>query len=274
MHYETLYNGEQIPVLGLGTWAIGGRFSPDRSSDAEFVASIRTAIQLGYAHIDTAEMYAGGHTEQLVGRAVKDFKRDDVFVATKVSPSNLRYADVQRALAGSLKRLDLDYVDLYMIHWPNNRIPLEETFKALNEAVTSGQVRYLGVSNFNLDELQRAQTLSDTPIITNQVPYSLTERRYVRNGVLAYCQQEGILLTAYSPIKGNVLKNSTLCRIAEQHNATPAQVALNWLIRQKNAITIPKSTNEQHLRGNLGALDLQLSKEEIEQLDSLPAGFW
>lgn len=273
MHYETLYNGEQIPVLGLGTWAIGGRFSPDRSRDAEFVASIRTAIELGYAHIDTAEMYAGGHTEQLVGRAVKDFKRDDVFVATKVSPSNLRYADVPRALAGSLKRLDLDYVDLYLIHWPNNRIPLGETFKALNEAVTRGQVRYLGVSNFNLDELQRAQTLSDTPIITNQVPYSLAERRYVRNGVLAYCQQEGILLTAYSPIKGSVLKNPTLRRIAEQHKATTAQVALNWLIRQKNVITIPKSTNEQHLRDNLGALDLQFSRDEIETLDSQLRGF-
>jgi diketogulonate reductase-like aldo/keto reductase len=272
MQFEKLHNGEKIPVLGLGTWAVGGRFSPDRSRDAEVVASIRTAIELGYTHIDTAEMYAGGHTEQLVGRAVKDFKRDDVFVATKVSPSNLRCTDVQAALAGSLERLDMDYVDLYLIHWPSKRIPLEETFKALNEAVARGQVRHLGVSNFDLDELQQAQALADTPIITNQVPFSLSKREYVKNGVLAYCQGNDILLTAYSPIKGDVLKNPTLRRIAEEHEATPAQVALNWLIRQKNVITIPKSTNEQHLRDNLGALDIRLSQDELEQLDAKSGG--
>jgi diketogulonate reductase-like aldo/keto reductase len=273
MQFEKLYNGKKIPVLGLGTWAVGRRFSPDRSRDAEFVASIKTAIELGYTHIDTAEMYAGGHTEQLVGRAVKDFRREDLFITTKVSSRNLSYQGVLRALDGSLERLQLDYADLYLIHWPNRSIPLEETFKALNEAVAGGQARHLGVSNFNLDELQRAQTLLDIPIITNQVPYSLTERRYVRNGVLAYCQQEGILLTAYSPIKGSVLKNPALRRIAEQHEATPAQVALHWLIRQENVITIPKSTDENHLRENLEALDLQLSREELEELDSQSGDF-
>ena len=192
MQYETLYNGEKIPLLGLGTWAVGGRFSPDRSGDETFVASIRAAIELGYTHIDTAEMYAGGHTEELVGRAVKGFKREDVFITTKVSAQNLGYEDVQQALASSLKRLDMDYVDLYLIHWPSKHIPLEETFKALNEAVARGQVRHLGVSNFELDELQQAQALSDTPIITNQVPYNLSKREYVKNGVLAYCQEADI----------------------------------------------------------------------------------
>ena len=272
MQYERLYNGEQIPVLGLGTWAVGGRFSPDRSRDDEVIASIRTAIELGYTHIDTAEMYAGGHTEQLVGRAVKGFKREEVFVATKVSPHNLRYADVLSALAGSLERLDMEYVDLYLIHWSSKHTPLEETFRALNEAVARGQVRHLGVSNFDLDELQQAQALSDTPILTNQVPYSLSKREYVKKGVLAYCQNNDILLTAYSPIKGNVLKNPTLRRIAEEHEATPAQVALNWLVHQKNVITIPKSTNEQHLRDNLGALDIKLSQDEVEQLDAKSGG--
>jgi diketogulonate reductase-like aldo/keto reductase len=272
MQYATLYNGEQVPILGLGTWAVGGRFSPDSSRDAEFIASIQTAIELGYTHIDTAEMYAGGHTEQLVGRAVKGFKRQDVFVATKVSPNNLRYEGVLRALTGSLKRLDMDYVDLYLIHWPSKRIPLEETFKALNEAVARGQVRHLGVSNFDLDELQQAQALSDTPIITNQVPYSLSKRQYVKNGVLAYCQEADILLTAYSPLKGGVAKSAIVRQIAEQHASTPSQVALHWLIRQKNVITIPKSTNEGHLQENLGALDLHLSEHEIEQLDAKPGG--
>jgi len=272
MQFETLYNGDKIPLLGLGTWAVGGRFSPDRSGDDAFVASIKTAIELGYTHIDTAEMYAGGHTEQLVGRAVKGFKREDVFVATKVSAQNLGYGDVPRALAGSLKRLDMDYVDLYLIHWPSKLIPLEETFKALNELVDRGQVRHLGVSNFDLDELQQAQALSDTPIITNQVPYSLSKRQYVKNGVLAYCQDNDILLTAYTPLKGGVLKNAAVRGIAEQHGAAPAQVALNWLIRQQNVITIPKSANETHLQENLGALDLKLTQGEIDQLDSKSGG--
>ena len=272
MQFEMLYNGDKIPLLGLGTWAVGGRFSPDRSGDDAFVASIKTAIELGYTHIDTAEMYAGGHTEQLVGRAVKGFKREDVFVATKVSAQNLGYGDVPRSLAGSLKRLDMDYVDLYLIHWPSKRIPLEETFNALNELVDRGQVRHLGVSNFDLDELQQAQALSVTPIITNQVPYSLSKRQYVKNGVLAYCQANDILLTAYTPLKGGVLKNAAVRGIAEQHGAAPAQVALNWLIRQQNVITIPKSANETHLQENLGALDLKLTQDEIEQLDSKSGG--
>jgi len=272
MKYVSLYNGDKIPLLGLGTWAVGGRFSPDRSGDDAFVASIKTAIELGYTHIDTAEMYAGGHTEQLVGRAVKGFKREDVFVATKVSAQNLGYGDVPRALAGSLKRLDMDYVDLYLIHWPSKRIPLEETFKALNELVDRGQVRHLGVSNFDLDELQQAQALSDTPIITNQVPYSLSKRQYVKNGVLAYCQDNDILLTAYTPLKGDVLKNPTVRQVAEQHGAAPAQVALHWLIHQQNVITIPKSTDEGHLRENLGALDLHFSQHEMEQLDAKSGG--
>ena len=272
MQFEMLYNGDKIPLLGLGTWAVGGRSSPDRSGDDAFVASIKTAIELGYTHIDTAEMYAGGHTEQLVGRAVKGFKREDVFVATKVSAQNLGYGDVPRALAGSLKRLDMDYVDLYLIHWPSKRIPLEETFNALNELVDRGQVRHLGVSNFDLDELQQAQALSVTPIITNQVPYSLSKRQYVKNGVLAYCQANDILLTAYTPLKGGVLKNAAVRGIAEQHGAAPAQVALNWLIRQQNVITIPKSANETHLQENLGALDLKLTQDEIDQLDSKSGG--
>ena len=272
MQYETLYNGDKVPLLGLGTWEVGGRFSPDHSRDEAFVASIKTAIELSYTHIDTAEIYAGGHSEELVGRAIKDFRREDVFITTKVNPRNLGYGDVLRALHGSLKRLDIETVDLYLIHWPSKRIPREESFKALNELVDRGQVRHLGVSNFDLDELQQAQALSDTPIITNQVPYSLSKQQYVKNGVLDYCQGNDILLTAYSPLKGGVLKNATVHRIAEEHSAAPAQVVLNWLIRQQNVITIPKSADEKHLRENLGALDLQLSQDDVEKLDAISGG--
>jgi diketogulonate reductase-like aldo/keto reductase len=270
MRYEKLPGGEQIPVIGLGTWGMGGSMSPDYSQDDNVIRAIRTAIELGYVHIDTAEMYAGGHTEELIGRAIKDFKRKELFITTKVKPANLHYQDVLDALEGSLKRLDTDYVDLYLIHWPNSRIPLEETFRALNELVKRGQTRHLGVSNFNLKQLQNAQDLCETPIVTNQVPYSLYERRYAGNGMLKYYQENGILLTAYTPIeKGRVARDDQVQSIAEKYKVTPIQVALNWLIRQPQVIAIPKSTNREHLQENLGSLEVELDPFDVEQLDQL-----
>ena len=270
MKFEEMPGGGRIPVLGLGTYGMGGGMSPSYSQDEKLVNAIRTAIVLGYTHIDTAEMYASGHTEELVGRAIKDFNRADLLIATKVKPANLRYPDVLAALQGSLKRLDTEYVDLYLIHWPNSSIPLEETFRALNELVARGQARRLGVSNFSLNELKRARELSETPLVTNQVPYSIYERRYVRNGVLEYCQQNGIILTAYTPIeKGRVARDAEIRAIAEKHSATPVQVALSWLIHQPQVIAIPMSTNPKHLKENLGALDVELSEEDFERLNRL-----
>lgn len=270
MKFEDMPGGSRIPVLGLGTYGMGGGMSPSYSQDEKIVNAIHTAIELGYTHIDTAEMYGSGHTEELVGRAIKDFNRADLFIATKVKPANLRYQDVLDALQGSLKRLETDYVDLYLIHWPNSSIPLEESFRALNELVAGGRVRRLGVSNFNLSELKRARELSETPLVTNQVPYSVSESRYVRNGVLEYCQQNGIILTAYTPIeKGRVARDAEIRSIAEKHGATPVQVALSWLIHQPQVVAIPMSINPKHLEENLGALDVELSAEDFQRLNHL-----
>jgi diketogulonate reductase-like aldo/keto reductase len=262
----TLHNGDRFPILGLGTWRVGGGMSPDRSRDAETIQTLRSAIELGYTHLDTAEMYGGGHTEELIAKAIKDFPRQNLFLTTKVSPSNLRYQDVLNALDASLRRLGTDYVDLYLIHWPNERIPLEETFRALNLLVQQGRVRHLGVSNFDLAQMRRAQALAQTPLATNQVPYSLSSRRYAQNGVLDHCQASGISLTAYSPIKGGVLRRQDVQRIAARHKATTAQVALQWLLRQPGVITIPMSLNIQHLQENLAALDLELTAEDLKSL--------
>jgi len=267
MKYATLYNGEAIPVLGLGTWDIGGGMSADRSRDAQAKQALRDAIEIGYTHFDTAEAYGGGHTEELVGEVLAGYNRKSFFITTKVSPSHLRYRDVLRALEGSLKRLKMDYVDLYLIHWPNRQIPLEETFQALNQLVERGSVRYVGVSNFSLELLRQSQALSATPVLTNQVPYSVRDREYVQNGVLGYCQANGILLTAYSPLKRGVLSDPTVRRVAARHGATPAQVALSWLVRQTNVITIPKSSNRNRLAENYAALDLELTAEDMDSLD-------
>ncbi|HJW91052.1 MAG TPA: aldo/keto reductase [Anaerolineales bacterium] len=269
MKSDALFDGRAIPALGLGTWEIGGRTSPDYSRDRGDLEALRAALELGYRHIDTAEVYGGGHAEELIGRAIKAFRREELFITTKVSPEHLHAQEVLRTLEGSLRRLQTDCVDLYLIHWPNARIPLEETFRGLNELVRRGVVRYLGVSNFNLAQLKKAQAFSETPIVTNQVPYSLRDRGYARNGVLEYCQREGIILTAYSPLKGGVLKQPAVRQVAEKLKATPAQVALAWLIGQARVITIPKSDKHKHLEENLGALEIELSAEDVERLDRI-----
>jgi diketogulonate reductase-like aldo/keto reductase len=266
MKYATLPDGEQIPVIGLGTWSFGGGMSSNRSHDRETVATLRYALELGYSHLDTAEIYGGGHTEELIGQALQGLDRGQLFITTKVSPSHLRYQDILTSLENSLKRLQTGYMDLYLIHWPSGRIPLEESFRALNEAVQRGLVRFLGVSNFSLRELQEAEKLSETPLATNQVPFSLANRRYAENGVLAYCQERGILLTAYSPLKGGVLRNRALQAVARRHRLAPAQVALHWLVRQPGVITIPQSASRLHLRENLEAADLDLPPEDMREL--------
>ncbi len=270
IRFETLKNGEKIPLIGLGTWNMGGGNRPDYSRDRETVQAIQTAIRLGCTHIDTAEIYADGHSEELVGRAIRDFERSDVFITTKVSARHLRHASVITALSQSLKRLGVDYVDQYLIHWPSSSIPLKDTFRALNELVERGLVRHVGVSNFDLGLLKQAQALSNTPIATNQVPYSLFHRQYARNGVLDYCRQNGILFVAYTPIEVDKLfGNRVVGEIARRQDATPAQVALSWLIRQPKVITIPKSVSDAHLHENVGAYDLDLTAEEVARLDRL-----
>ena len=270
MKYKNIADNGKIPVIGLGTWEVGGHRSPDYSQDDEIVNAFQAALELGYTHIDTAEMYGGGHTEELVGQAIRDMKRQDLFITSKVWPDHLHYQDVLEAAAGSLKRLGTDYLDLYLIHWPNDSVPLEETFRALNELVERGLVRHLGVSNFNLRQLKQARQLSQTKLICNQVPFSLFNRKYANNGVLEYCQENGLLVTAYTPIeKGRVADNAKLKQIAAQYDATPVQVALSWLVQQPQVITIPMSTNKQHLAENLQAADLELSEEDIHSLDQM-----
>ena len=272
MKYETLH-GLSIPKIGFGTWRIGGDSYADPKLDPASLTALRTALEAGYTHFDTAESYASGHSEELVGRAVReaDTKRENLFITTKVSPEHLKYEQVLRSCENSLRRLNMDYIDLYLIHWPPRLgMELNDAFRALNQLVRDGKVKYLGVSNFKLKLLKQAQSLSETSILTNQVPYRLPDRTYVENGILEYCQQNDILLTAYSPVKfRNLPVNKTVRAIAEAHAATPFQIALAWLVAQPRVITIPMSLNPQHIRENFEAAEIELSKEEFETLSGL-----
>jgi diketogulonate reductase-like aldo/keto reductase len=271
MKYETL-NSTSIPKIGFGTWKIGGSSYADPSQDARSLAGLRSAIELGYTHFDTAEVYANGHTEELLGQAIREsgISRESLFITSKVDPSNLRYKAVLEACENSLRRLGTDYLDLYLIHWPSRGIPLEDSFRGLNQIVREWKVRRVGVSNFDVRLLEQARAECETPLFTDQVPYSLAVRSYIRNGVLEYCQQNDILLTAYSPIeKGRLRGSTTLRSIADARGATSYQVALAWLISQPRVITIPMSLNAKHQAENLAAAEIELTENEIEQLDKL-----
>jgi len=267
--------GEKIAAIGIGTWRMGGSTSPDYALDLAAVEAIRYAVELGMNHIDTAEMYGAGHAEELVGRAIKVFPREDVFIATKVWYTNLHYDDVLSACDRSLKRLGVKYVDLYMIHWPNERIPLSETMKAMERLYKDGKTRYIGVSNFPVRLLEEAQShLSLTEIAANQVEYGLHDRS-IEKDLLPYCERNGITVTAYSPLgQGRIileLKSRTgraevIHEIARAYSRTPTQVALNWVIWRDNVITIPKASSKEHLEENAGAAGWRLTPTDYQRL--------
>jgi diketogulonate reductase-like aldo/keto reductase len=261
-----------LPKIGFGTWKIGGDWSANYSLDSRSHAALHSALQLGYHHFDTAEGYAAGHAEELLGKAIRDLgiRRESLFITTKVSPEHLNYEAVLRSCAGSLDRLNLDYLDLYLIHWPKMGMDLAGSFNALNKLVKEGRVRHLGVSNFNIKLLKQSRQLSETPLLTNQVSYNLYDRAYAKNNVLDYCKANGILLTAYSPVgQGHLPLNKTLKSVAEKHSATPHQIALAWLVAQPCVITIPMSYDPVHQKENIEAAEIELTADEMEQLDHL-----
>lgn len=265
MKYEAV-DGLQIPKIGFGTWGIGGTSSPDPAKDEISLAALRSALALGYRHFDTAEMYAAGHAEELLGLAIREagIARAELFLTSKVLPEHLHESDVLRACEQSLHRLGTDYLDLYLVHWPNPQVRLSETFRALNALVRDGRVRRIGVSNFDLPQLQQAHGLRSAPILTDQVPFSLRDRSYTTNGVLEYCQKNDILLTAYSPFEdGGLHVTDGLTQVAQMHSATPYQIALAWLISQPRVVTIPMSLDPQHQRENLASLDIELAQPEM-----------
>ncbi|PIR03785.1 MAG: aldo/keto reductase [Candidatus Magasanikbacteria bacterium CG11_big_fil_rev_8_21_14_0_20_39_34] len=277
MQYKRLVTEGQIPVLGLGTWLIGGGQEPDYTDDKNAISTIKNAIHLGYTHIDTAEMYGGGHTEELVGKAIQDFSRKEIFVTTKVRNTKLRYNDVLQSVKESLHRLQTNYIDLLLIHAPSNTIPISETLRAFDSLVEAKLVKYIGVSNFQVDQLIEAQQHTKNKIVANQIEYSLLTRntgRYAENKdmetkTIPYCQQNNIIIIAERPIeRGLLLKSHPLLdKLEVKYNKTKAQIAINWLISKQNVVTIPKSTNEKRLMENLGALGWKMDKEDTKLLD-------
>ncbi|PIR97916.1 MAG: aldo/keto reductase [Candidatus Colwellbacteria bacterium CG10_big_fil_rev_8_21_14_0_10_42_22] len=276
MNIWKLDNGFELPKVGLGTWLMGGNMEANSSDDEVCLRAIQSALDLGYRHIDTAELYGNGHAEELVGQAITNTKRENLIIATKVAKTNLQYEDVLKAAKGSLKRLKLDYVDIYYIHAPNPNIPVEGTMKAMNKLIKEGLIKNIAVSNFTIDMIREAQSFADTKIVANQVEYSLSTQlednygysKNVCSEMVPYCQENGIMLVAYRPVnRGELLEpNKILDKVAQKYGKTRAQIAINWLVSQKNVVTIPMSQNETHLKENLEAGDWEMDPEDIEAL--------
>jgi diketogulonate reductase-like aldo/keto reductase len=253
--------GTDLPLatIGLGTWNYTGGIEP-----------LRTGIALGACFVDTAESYG---TEEVVGRAIQG-SRKSVFLATKVSPQHFRHADVIRSADASLRQLNTDYIDLYQLHRPNYRIPIDETLRAMEELVDSGKVRFIGVSNFNIRDLKSAQkAMTKHKIVSNQVLYNLIDRN-IERGLLEYCQQQKITVIAYSPLATGLSSimardpEGIIEKVAKNRSKSAAQVALNWCISKPGVVAIPKANSTEHVKENCAASAFQLSPAEIQLLET------
>ncbi|HEU4390263.1 MAG TPA: aldo/keto reductase [Blastocatellia bacterium] len=257
-----LPSGPSVPVLGQGTWGMGDKRAT-RSAEA---AALRAGIDLGMTLIDTAEMYGEGGAEKAIAEAIEG-RRNEVFIVSKVYPHNASKIGTVRACERSLQRLETDYLDLYLLHWRGS-VPLAETLEAFDNLRTAGKIRDYGVSNFDQSDMEEAMSLpGGAEVATNQVLYSL-KHRGIEWDLLPWCRARNIPIMAYSPIEqGALLNNRQIKLVSSRLGATPAQVALAWVLRMDGVIAIPKSGNIAHLRENIGALGVNLTDEDLADLD-------
>lgn len=256
MEYESV-QGVSVPKLGIGTWNMKGRQAQE---------AIRSALELGYRHIDTAEMY---RNEREIGAALAESSvaREELYLVSKVWTNHLKADQVVAACSNSLDRLGTDYLDLYLIHWPSDSVPIEETMAGMRQLLESGQARQVGVSNFSVDQMDRASQALGSKIFCNQVKLHLEHRQ---QAVVDYCQRNDVLVTAYTPLnKGRIGNQGLLAEIGDNHGKSGLQVALRWLIQQDKIVAIPKASSRDHQASNIDIFDFELNDDEMERLDRL-----
>jgi len=262
MRTTILPSGETVPVLGQGTWGMGERPAARRGE----IDALQAGLDLGMSLIDTAEMYGDGAAEEVVGKALSG-RRDSSFLVTKVYPHNASRAGTIAACERSLRRLGTDRIDLYLLHW-RGQVPLGETVGAFEELMRAGKIRHWGVSNFDVSDMEELlEAPGGAAVATDQVLYNLT-RRGIEYDLLPWCTERTIPVMAYSPLEqARVLEDAALARIAAEHAATPAQIALAWVLRQERVIAIPKASSAAHVGQNHAALEIRLTPDDIAVLD-------
>jgi diketogulonate reductase-like aldo/keto reductase len=265
MEYKNLgKTNEKIPVFGLGTWKLNDVVGKETAIEA-----LKFGFENGVRFVDTAEVYG---TEPEVGKAIKGY--DGMFVATKVAPPHFHYDDVIKSCDASLKKLGIKTIDLYQLHWPNNSIPIEETMRAMEKLVKDGKIRYIGVSNFSVEEMKAAQeALKVNELVTNQFEYSILVRG-IEKDILGYCEKEKITVMAYSPLTHGALYKKEyskltdfLAGIGKAYSKTATQVALNWLICKEPVMVIPKASRKEHVMELIGSADWKLKPKDIGSIN-------
>lgn len=271
---ELAKTGEQISILGQGLWGVSrlkGYFYRKKYYD-KIKSALRKGIELGMTHIDTAEFYGWGKAEEVLGELIKEYQRDDLFITSKLFPIHLGKKSMIKAANRSLKRLGIDYLDLYLIHWPSRFISIIKEMNVLETLVNKGKTRYIGVSNFSVKQFITAQeSLRKEELVNNQLHINITNQKYIHNS-LSYYQKNGITVTAYSPLahkgytklEGELKK--TLEGLAKKYHSTIQQIAIAWLINHKNIISIPKSFSKVHVEDNAKAEEILLSPGDIKLL--------
>src|SRR5256712_3577217 len=256
----------------MGTWGMGGGMHADSSRDSQAVDALRLGLNLGMILVDTAERYGAGHSEEVVSKALERWQKP-VFVASKVSPSHFAYDDLLHSARKSVDRLRVKQMDLYQLHWPNPRVPIVETMKAMEKLVRGGSVRHIGVSNFSVLQMKEAQAaLSREEIVSNQVEYSLVDRA-VEETILPYCQREKLTLIAYSPLgQGRIARGrggpfKIIEEIAARLGKSRSQLSLNWLLQHESLVVIPKAGDKKHVVENAGVSGWKLSPNDFQEID-------
>jgi diketogulonate reductase-like aldo/keto reductase len=250
----TLESGDEMPMIGAGTWDIGGE---------TVKTSVRAALEAGYTHIDTAEGY---RNEAEIGEVLAERDRGELFLTSKVLPSNLNYENVLEACERSLEKLGTDYLDLYLIHWPNPAISLRETLDAMGTLYEERKVRNVGVSNFDVYQLRVAQRISDVPIAVDQVEL---HPWFPQEELREYATDNDVVLTAAAPLtRTRIFGDETIQAVAEEYDRSPAQITLRWAC-QKGVVTVPKSSSPEHIRQNIQLFDWELDDDAIARIDDI-----
>lgn len=267
---KRLKSGFAMPVLGIGTYSFGGEDNLDHSKDNEWIQTIKNALELGYTHIDTAEVYGNGHCEELVAKAIEEYDRKKLFITTKVYHNHFRYEDVLKSAKESISRLKLNYLDLFLMHSYNPEMPLKETMEAMNKLVELSLVKYIGVCNFNSRQLEDAQNWSKAKIVVNQMKYNLWANTRPDVDTFSYCQKNNIIVVAYKLFGRGKIKSESLALltdIGKKYNITETQLMIAWVLSKKNFVGIFNSMDLNHLKENRDAIKLKLNKEDIKVLD-------
>jgi diketogulonate reductase-like aldo/keto reductase len=264
MRMVALPSGDKVPALGQGSWNMGD----ERGTRAEEIATLQLGLDLGLNLIDTAEMYGEGKSEELVGQAIAG-RRDNAFLVSKVYPHNASRKGAVSACERSLKRLGTDRLDLYLLHWRGS-IPFAETLEAFTSLQKAGKIRHYGVSNLDIEDMKElSQVSSAGGVQTNQLLFNLT-RRGIEFDLLPWMRERRMPVMAYSPVEqARLLSNPKLVAFARRHDMTPSQAALAWLLSRNDVIAIPKASRREHVQENAGALGIELSAEQLAELDKV-----